>query len=215
VSTEPVEQSTLGLGAVGAAVTLMGIGSVLAKAAEIDGPVLGFHRAWGAAVVYGLLLLATGGRITIEKLGYAAPGGLIFGAQLALFFSAIQLTTVANATMLLALQPVVVLLFFYALLGMFLDGTSIIVMTLPITLPLVTAAGYDPIWFGIFIVVAVEISQITPPIGFNLFVIQAQTGEKIGVIARAALPFFFILLLFALLLALVPQIALWLPATLA
>jgi len=112
VSTEPVEQSTLGLGAVGAAVTLMGIGSVLAKAAEIDGPVLGFHRAWGAAVVYGLLLLATGGRITIEKLGYAAPGGLIFGAQLALFFSAIQLTTVANATMLLALQPVVVLLFF-------------------------------------------------------------------------------------------------------
>lgn len=108
---------------------------------------------------------------------------------------------------------IVVLLIFYAVLGMFLDGTSIIVMTLPITLPLVTAAGYDPIWFGIFVVVAVEISQITPPIGFNLFVIQSQTGETIGRIARAALPFFLILLAFALLLALFPGIALWLPGT--
>ncbi|MAL97724.1 MAG: C4-dicarboxylate ABC transporter permease [Alteromonadaceae bacterium] len=109
---------------------------------------------------------------------------------------------------------IVVLLVFYALLGMFLDGTSIIVMTLPITLPLITAAGFDPIWFGIFVVVAVEISQITPPIGFNLFVIQSQTGESIGTIARAALPFFAILLGFALLLAVFPQLALWLPGTL-
>lgn len=108
---------------------------------------------------------------------------------------------------------IVVLLFFYAVLGMFLDGTSIIVMTLPITLPLVTAAGYDPVWFGIFVVVAVEISQITPPIGFNLFVIQSQTGESIGSIAKAALPFFFILLAFALLLTVFPQLALWLPST--
>ena len=117
----------------------------------------------------------------------------------------------------LGLSPfllIVVLLLFYAVLGMFLDGTSIIVMTLPITLPLVTAAGYDPIWFGIFVVVAVEISQITPPIGFNLFVIQSQTGEGIGKIARAALPFFFLLLAFALLLAIFPNIALWLPGTL-
>ncbi len=109
---------------------------------------------------------------------------------------------------------IVVLLVFYAVLGMFLDGTSIIVMTLPITLPLIMAAGFDPIWFGIFVVVAVEISQITPPIGFNLFVIQSQTGESIGTIARAALPFFGILLGFALLLAVFPDLALWLPRTL-
>ena len=117
----------------------------------------------------------------------------------------------------LGLSPfalIVVLLAFYVLLGMFLDGTSIIVMTLPITLPLVTAAGFDPVWFGIFVVVAVEISQITPPIGFNLFIIQSQTGEGIGAIARAALPFFVLLLLFALLLALFPGLALWLPGTL-
>ena len=124
---------------------------------------------------------------------------------------------IAGQIAALGLSPfalIVVLLAFYALLGMFLDGTSIIVMTLPITLPLVTAAGYDPIWFGIFVVVAVEISQITPPIGFNLFVIQSQTGESIGTIARAALPFFGILLAFALLLAIVPDLALWLPGRL-
>ncbi len=90
----------------------MGIGSVVAKAADIDGPVLGFHRAWGAALVYGLMLLAIGKRFTLAKLRLAAPGGLIFGIQLGFFFSAIQLTTVANATMLIALQPVVVLLFY-------------------------------------------------------------------------------------------------------
>jgi len=102
-------------------------------------------------------------------------------------------------------------LVFYVFIGMFLDGTSIIVMTLPITLPLVTSSGFDPIWFGIFVVVAVEISQITPPIGFNLFVIQAQTGEKVGNLVRAVFPFFLILVGFALLLAIFPEIALWLP----
>ncbi len=110
-STAP-DSSSLGLGAVGAAVTLMGIGSVVAKAAGIDGPVLGFHRAWGAAAVYGLMLLAIRGRPSRASLRHAAPGGLIFGIQLVFFFSSIQLTTVANATMLIALQPVVVLLVF-------------------------------------------------------------------------------------------------------
>lgn len=124
---------------------------------------------------------------------------------------------IAGQIAALGLSPfvlIVVLLGFYVVLGMFLDGTSIIVMTLPITLPLITAAGYDPIWFGIFVVVAVEISQITPPIGFNLFVIQSQTGENIGRIAAAALPFFMILTGFALLLAVLPGLALWLPGTL-
>ena len=109
---DSAEQNRLGLGAVSGAVTLMGIGSVVAKAAEIDGPILGFHRAWGAALVYGLLLACVGGKFTVAKLRIAAPGGLVFGIQLAFFFSAIQRTTVANATMLIALQPVVVLLFY-------------------------------------------------------------------------------------------------------
>ena len=102
----------LGLGAVGGAVTLMGIGSVVAKAAAIDGAVLAFHRAWLAAVLYLGIYFVLGGRINRAKLKAAAPGGLAFGLQLALFFSAIQRTTVANASMILALQPVLVLLFF-------------------------------------------------------------------------------------------------------
>lgn len=102
----------VGIGAVLAAVSLMGVGSVVAKASDIDGPVLALHRAWGAAALYVGLHLLLGGRITRAALRAAAPGGLFFGVQLAFFFSAIQLTTVANATMLIALQPVAVLLFF-------------------------------------------------------------------------------------------------------
>jgi len=149
----------------------------------------------------------------------AMVGLIIIGAALlnsAFGFLGIP-KAISSQIAILALSPfalIAVLLVFYTILGMFLDGTSIIVMTLPITLPLITAAGYDPIWFGIFVVIAVEISQISPPIGFNLFVIQSQTGESIGTVARAALPFFFLLLTFALLLAIIPELALWLPGTL-
>ena len=107
-----------------------------------------------------------------------------------------------------------VLLVFFIVLGCFLDGISIVVLTTSIILPMVLAAGIDPIWFGIFLVLVVEMAQITPPVGFNLFVIQSQTGEQIGAIARAALPFFCILVGFALCLALFPEIVLWLPGKL-
>lgn len=111
------------------------------------------------------------------------------------------------------LALIVLLLIFYAILGCVLDGLSAIVMTLPITLPLVLAAGFDKIWFGIFVVIVVELAQITPPVGFNLFVIQGLTGESIGRVARAALPFFLIMCVFAFLLAVFPQIAMFLPNT--
>jgi TRAP-type C4-dicarboxylate transport system permease large subunit len=107
---------------------------------------------------------------------------------------------------------ILVLVVFYVMLGCVLEGLSMIVMTLPITLPLVTSAGFDPIWFGVFVVLVVEMAQITPPVGFNLFVIQGMTGEPIGRITRAALPFFLIMLLFAMLLALAPELALYLPS---
>ena len=100
---------------------------------------------------------------------------------------------------------------FYILLGCLLDGFSIVVMTLPIALPMVTAAGFDPIWFGIYLILMVEVSQITPPVGFNLFVIQGLTGEPIVQIARYALPFFFLMLLTTAILTIFPDIALYLP----
>ena len=99
----------------------------------------------------------------------------------------------------------------YIVLGCLLDGFSIVVMTLPIALPMVTAAGFDPIWFGIYLILMVEVSQITPPVGFNLFVIQGLTGEPIIKIARYALPFFFLMLLTTAILTVFPQIALYLP----
>ena len=100
---------------------------------------------------------------------------------------------------------------FYVILGCLLDGFSIVVMTLPIALPMVTAAGFDPIWFGIYLILMVEVSQITPPVGFNLFVIQGLTDEPIVQIAKYALPFFFLMLLTTAILTIFPDIALFLP----
>jgi len=99
----------------------------------------------------------------------------------------------------------------YIVLGCMLDGFSIVLMTLPIALPMVTAAGFDPIWFGIYLILMVEVSQITPPVGFNLFVIQGLTGEPVTKIAKHSLPFFFLMLLTTAILTVFPSIALLLP----
>ena len=99
----------------------------------------------------------------------------------------------------------------YVVLGCLLDGFSIVVMTLPIALPMVTLAGFDPIWFGIYLILMVEVSQITPPVGFNLFVIQGLTGEPIMNIAKYAFPFFLLMLLVTAIITIFPEIALWLP----
>lgn len=105
------------------------------------------------------------------------------------------------------------LLLFFIVLGCFLDGISIIVLTTSVILPMVIAAGIDPIWFGIFLVIVTEMSQITPPVGFSLFVIQSVTGRGIFEIALYALPFFLILVLATVILTVFPGIALWLPGT--
>lgn len=100
---------------------------------------------------------------------------------------------------------------FFIVLGFFLDGISIVVLTTSVILPMVEAAGLDLIWFGIFLVIVVEISQITPPVGFNLFVLQGLTGRNIFTLAVYALPFFCLLVLSVVLLVAFPEIALWLP----
>ncbi len=104
-----------------------------------------------------------------------------------------------------------ILAIFYTVLGFFLDGISITVMSLPICLPLIVAAGFDPIWFGVFLVAMTEIAQITPPVGFNLFVIQGLTGRNIYEIAWWAAPFFGLMMIGVVLFTLFPQIALFLP----
>ena len=103
------------------------------------------------------------------------------------------------------------LLVFYIILGMFLDGISAVVLTMAIVEPMVREAGIDLIWFGIFVVVVVEMAQITPPIGFNLFVLQGMTRHEMGYITKAALPMFLIMVLMVFILIWFPGIATWLP----
>ena len=115
----------------------------------------------------------------------------------------------------LGLSPGMLLLalaVFYILLGCFLDGISMVVLTMGVILPTVTAAGIDLIWFGIFIVIVVEMAQITPPVGFNLFVMQGMTGKEITYIARVTLPYFGLMVLAVWLLWWFPHIVTWLPA---
>ncbi|MEM7710780.1 MAG: TRAP transporter large permease subunit, partial [Pseudomonadota bacterium] len=104
-----------------------------------------------------------------------------------------------------------VLTAFFIVLGCFLDGISVVVLTTSIVLPMVQAVGIDPLWFGIYLVIVVEMSQITPPVGFNLFVIQGLTGLDILKIAKAAFPFFLLLLLGVVLIILFPGIVTVLP----
>ncbi|TIH17084.1 TRAP transporter large permease subunit [Marinifilum sp. JC120] len=99
----------------------------------------------------------------------------------------------------------------YVMLGMILDGISIVVMTLPIVLPIVTAAGFDPLWFGIFVVFMVELSQVTPPVGFSIFVIQYITGDDVKDILKATFPFFVIMVLMVILVTMFPEIVFYLP----
>lgn len=110
------------------------------------------------------------------------------------------------------LQLILAFCVFYAMLGLILDGISITVMTLPIALPLVIAAGIDPIWFGVFLVIMVELGQITPPVGFNLFILQGISGISVMRVAAAAFPFFLLMCLAAALIIFAPNIVLWLPS---
>ena len=109
------------------------------------------------------------------------------------------------------LMLIVALTIFYVFLGMFLDGISSVVLTMAIVEPMIRQAGIDVIWFGIFIVVVVEMAQVTPPIGFNLFVLQGMTKHEISYIAKTALPMVALMLLMVVILVVWPEIATWLP----
>lgn len=114
----------------------------------------------------------------------------------------------------LGLSPfmlIVALMVFYIVLGAFLDGISMIVLTMGVMMPIVQQAGIDPLWFGIFLVLVVEMAQITPPVGFNLFVLQGMTGHDLAWIARKAFPMFLLLVLAVILIYVFPGIATWLP----
>ena len=108
-------------------------------------------------------------------------------------------------------ELLMVLLVFYIVIGCFLDGISSVVLTMAVVEPMIRQAGIDVIWFGIFIVVVVEMAQITPPIGFNLSVMQGMTKHEMGYISRAAIPMFLIMVLMVFVLIFFPDLATYLP----
>ncbi|KIT17873.1 TRAP transporter large permease [Jannaschia aquimarina] len=189
---------------------------------------LGYATATEAAAVgvIGALLLAAAQRsLTWETFTTALMGATRTSAMIALILMGAAFLSLsmgftglpralAEFIETLELSPVTLiaaLTLFYIILGMFLDGISSIVLTIAIVEPMVRAAGIDLIWFGIFVVVVVEMAQVTPPIGFNLFVLQGMTGHEIGYIAKVALPMVGLMLLMVVILVIFPELATWLP----
>jgi TRAP-type C4-dicarboxylate transport system permease large subunit len=100
----------------------------------------------------------------------------------------------------------------YLILGCLMDALSLMLLTLPVVYPIMQAQGFDPIWFGVVLVLLLEIGLITPPVGMNLFVIQGISGRPLGEVSAGAFPYVIIMLVEIVLLALFPSIALWLPS---
>ena len=158
-----------------------------------------------------LQAIAIGAVQTCSMIALIVLGASILGSAAAFLGIPAAVAAFVASLELSPFMLIAALIVFYLILGCFLDGFSMIVMTLPIVMPIIKAAGFDPIWFGIFLVLVVEMSQITPPVGFNLFVIQGLTDDGLGYIARVTLPYLVIMVGFTLALALMPDIALWLP----
>ncbi len=191
---------------------------------------LGYATATEAAavgVIGALVLAASQGSLTWSTFTESLMGATRTSAMIALILAGAAFLKLAMgftglpraladgiaALELSRFELLMALLVFYIVLGMFLDGISSVVLTMAVVEPMVRDAGIDLVWFGIFVVVVVEMAQITPPIGFNLFVLQGMTGHEMGYITRAALPMFLIMVAMCFVLIWVPDLALWLPET--
>ena len=188
----------------------------------------GYATATEAAaigVIGGLILAASQGSLNWSTFTESLMGATRTSAMIALILAGAAFLKLAMgftglpraladgiATLeLTRFELLMVLLVFYIILGMFLDGISSVVLTMAVVEPMIREAGIDLIWFGIFVVVVVEMAQITPPIGFNLFVLQGMTHHEMGYITRAALPMFLIMVLMCFVLIWFPELATWLP----
>ena len=183
-------------------------------------------EAAAVGVVGALILAVISGGFTFSVFVDSLKGAMITSCMItfilacaAFLANALGFTglpaALAGAIGSLELSPaalLVALTVFYILLGCFLDGISIVVLTTSIIMPLIQAYNIDLIWFGIYIVLVSEMGQITPPVGFNLFVLQSMTGRDLLSVARSTMPFFFLLVLALVIIAIFPQIATFLPA---
>ena len=176
-------------------------------------------------VVGALALAAWQGSLNVDSFSASLMGAVRTTAMIMLILVGAAALTLAmgytglpraladwiGAMELTRFELLLALLVFYIILGCFLDGISAVVLTMAIVEPMIREAGIDVIWFGIFVTVVIEMAQITPPIGFNLFVMQGLTNHDMGYIARAAIPMFLIMVVMAFLLIAVPELATWLP----
>ena len=205
------------LGPITALILLLIVGLYGGFASPTEAAALGVAGAIGLAALGRDLSLRTLHEAAVATIRTSSMLALITsgGAFLSVAFNYLQIPTyvvgLVGSAELSPLGVVLILLAIYICLGCILDGMSMIVVTLPIALPAVLAAGWDPLWFGIFLVVTIEMAQLTPPVGFNLFVIQGITGETMTHIARAVVPYFAVLLLLMAMLIAMPDLALWLP----
>ena len=196
------------------------IGSMYSGLASVtEGAAIGVGGALVVALVQRSLTWANMKRALLSTIRTCSMIGLILCGAL---FLAKAMTTlgipaaVAAWVKSLGLRPamlILMLLVVYLILGTALDGLSAMVMTLPVALPLIAAAGFDKVWFGIFLVVTIELSNVSPPVGFNLFIIQQMTGDSQARVAWASLPFCILLLAFVALMTVWPEMILWLPKT--
>jgi TRAP-type C4-dicarboxylate transport system permease large subunit len=145
-------------------------------------------------------------------IGFIVAGAAFVTIAMAYTKIPLHLAEMIDALELSPLVLIFVLTIFYIVLGLFLEGLSIMVLSAAIILPMVDQAGFDLIWFGIYLVFVVELALITPPVGFNLFVIQGLTGHSIFYVARVALPFFVLLLIGLALIVVFPEIVTYLPS---
>ncbi|MFZ8813885.1 MAG: TRAP transporter large permease [Thermus aquaticus] len=199
---------------------LLVLGSIyLGVATPTEAAAIGVVGAFGLTALRGELSLALFRESLLGAVRTTSMIGLILAGAgvltLAMGFTGIPRALAAWAAEagITPLLFVLLLSLVYVVLGWFLDGISIVVLTISVILPVVKAIGLDPLWFGVYLVIMVELAQITPPVGFNLFVIQSLTGEDLFRIARYSLPFMGVLLLMVVLLVAFPGLATWLPRT--
>ncbi len=205
-----------------AALILGVIGSIYTGiAAPTEAAVLGVAGAMVLAAIQGSLTLnnlaeSLKGTVTTTSMIILLLAGSAF-LTLAMGFTGLprELAEWISAMNLSPTALIIALMIMYMVLGCFLDGISMIILTLAVVEPLVRSVGIDMIWFGVFVVLVGEMALITPPIGFNLFLVQGMTGRDIGFISRAAAPMFGLMLLAVMLLIAFPEIALWLPEAMA
>ncbi len=199
---------------------LLVLGSIyLGVATPTEAAAIGVAGAFGLTALRGELSLALFRESLLGAVRTTSMIGLILAGAgvltLAMGFTGIPRALAAWAAEA-GITPLLFVFFLslvYVVLGWFLDGISIVVLTISVILPVVKAIGLDPLWFGVYLVIMVELAQITPPVGFNLFVIQSLTGEDLFRIARYSLPFMGVLLLMVVLLVAFPGLATWLPRT--